>query len=168
VKILLTRSNQPLSRMIRWVLQIPGSHLVIVFDNKIAFHSNLLGAHVEWYNTLKRSLEIVHEIEISGTLEQEEDAYQGVINRLDGKPYDYLFLLSIAWRACLKRFFGIPIPEQLLERPDWLLCTEVFYELPAWVHEKAKRPVRKTFNPYLIVCDYLGLPVTEDEPRKDS
>jgi hypothetical protein len=167
VKIIATRSSAPLSRAIRWALDIPVSHLAIVFDNKIVFHANLLGAHVEWYNTFKRNAEIVLEVDIPGTLKEEEEAYQGVINKLDGKPYDYLYLLSLAWRVMLKRAFGLPMPERFLQDPNGLLCTEIYYELPAWVQAQARRPVRKTFNPYLILCDYLGLP-TEDEPRKDS
>jgi hypothetical protein len=112
MKLIWTKSASPLSVLIRWALNEPCSHVAIVFDNKLVFHSNLLGLHIEWFNTFKKKVDIVFEKEYSMSLEQEEAIYQKIIDKEDGKYYDFRAFAYFAWRALLRKFFKIPLPSE--------------------------------------------------------
>jgi hypothetical protein len=134
MKILFTRNSLPLSRLIRWVLKEPVSHLAIVFDDHLVFHSNLMGVHLEWFNSFKKHHEIVYEVTLFGmTLEQEERTYRAIVDQFDGAPYDFKGLLYFGVRGFLWRLFGTPFPAH----NPWgsrraFLCTEVIGTLPQW------------------------------------
>lgn len=132
MKILWTKSNLPLSRFIRWGLKESCSHVVIVFDDKIVFHSNLLGTHIEWFATFKKTVTVVHEKEYKLPLEQEEVLYQNVIDKDDQKAYDYKAFAYFIWRAFLFRVFKSPFPAvNAWGSKDGFLCTGLASQLPA-------------------------------------
>lgn len=110
MKIAFTRSHLPVSQFIRWGLKEDVSHVVYVFDDKIVFHCNFSGCHIEWYNTYKEKIEIVDEVEIKFSLEVEEEIYQSIIDKNDGRGYDFKAFAYFGYRAALHRFFGRPMP----------------------------------------------------------
>lgn len=110
MKIIFTRNGLLFSRFLRWGLKEPVSHMAIVFDEKIVFHSNFKGVHIQWFETFKRSNEIVYEINIEMDLQQEEALYQKIITVNDGKSYDYMGLLYLIYRGIGHRFFNQPMP----------------------------------------------------------
>lgn len=131
MKLIWTKSNLPLSRFIRWGLKEPCSHVVIVFDNKIVFHSNLLGAHIEWFDTFKKHVEIVHQIEYVLPLEEEELVYQGVIDANDQQPYDFKAFGYFIWSAFRYRILGKPFPSKNpWGRDSANLCTGLVSKIP--------------------------------------
>jgi hypothetical protein len=125
MKLIWTKSTSPLSVLIRWALNEPVSHFAIVFDNKLVFHSNLLGLHVGWFNTFKKQCTVVYEKDYPMALEKEEAIYQEILDREDGKSYDYGAFAYFAWRALLKKLFRIPLPkENSWDSIDQDICTE--------------------------------------------
>lgn len=110
MKIIFTKGNSILSKLICWGLNEPVSHVAFVFDDKIVFHSNLLGLHIEWFNTFKKKCQIIFEIDYNTDLENEEDIYQEVISINDGKSYDFAAFFYFIWRGFLYKFFNKPIP----------------------------------------------------------
>lgn len=109
--LIWTRNKSPLSRLIRWGLREPVSHFAIVFDESLVFHSNLLGVHLEWFNTFKKKQEIVYTIPLRHTtLEEQEVVFRSIVDRFNGKMYDYGAFLYLCYRVALKRLFGKPIP----------------------------------------------------------
>lgn len=131
MKIIFTKSKLPLSWFVRWGLEEDVSHVAIVFDNKIVFHSNLYGLHIEWYNTFKKHNEVVYEIEYDLPLEQEEAMYQAVIDANDGKSYDYKAFMYFVWCGFKRKFFNTPLPAtNKWDRENSLLCVEVLALLP--------------------------------------
>lgn len=131
MKLIWTKSKLPLSAFIRWGLKEPCSHVVIVFDNKIVFHSNLMGAHVEWFNTFKKHVTIIHEREYKLPLAQEESIYQGVIDKDDQRGYDYQAFGFFIWRAFLFRVFKTPFPaKNAWGSKNGFLCTGLASQLP--------------------------------------
>ena len=131
MKLIWTKSNNPLSLFIRWGLKEPCSHVVIVFDNKIVFHSNLKGAHIEWFQTFKKHVTIVHQIEYKLPLEEEEIVYQNIVNAYDQKAYDYKAFGFFIWRALLFRIMNKPFPSKnSWGSPNGYLCTGLAGQLP--------------------------------------
>ncbi len=100
----------PLSKLIRWGLNEPVSHMAIVFDEKLVFHSNFKGIHIEWFETFKRDNEIVLEIDIKTDLYNEEKTYQSIITAYDGKGYDYLGLVYLIYKGFMHKLFNKSLP----------------------------------------------------------
>jgi hypothetical protein len=102
-----------------------------VFDEKIVFHSNLKGAHIEWLNSFKQSSQIVYELDIDLPLDREEALYQSIINANDGKKYDYAAFLLFIFQVVRYRFTG----KKRTDKNTWqdkraLLCTGLADYLP--------------------------------------
>lgn len=130
VKLVWTKSNLPLSWAIRWCLDEPVSHFAIVFDDKIVFHSNLLGTHVKWLATFKKSAKIVFQLEYEMNLDQQEALYQECIKR-DGAPYDFVAFFKLAYYGLRRKWFGIPLPLMPDDLAWAYLCTDLAIALPA-------------------------------------
>jgi hypothetical protein len=130
MKLIWTKNKMPLSWLIRWGLDEPVSHFAIVFDDRLVFHSNLIGVHLKWYETFKKSQEIVFSIDIKLPLEQEERVYLDVIGTHDGRPYDYKAFFYFMWRGFLRKFFGNEMPKtSSMNENKAFLCTELAFAL---------------------------------------
>lgn len=154
MKLLWTKSSLPLSKLIRWGLKEPTSHFVIVFDDKLAFHSNLSGTHIEWYNTFQKHCEIVYEINYPLPLDKEEEVYQNILNSYNEKSYDYPGFLYFIWRGILFRFFNKPFPtKNPWGKEDSYLCTELATTLPEWLIPELKQIEDfSLMSPYKLYC----------------
>ena len=154
MQIIFTKSNSAVSRLIRWISNEPVSHVAIVFDGKLVFHSNLLGVHIKWYNSFKKHNEIVFEKTYDLSLDKEEELYQQIINQFDEAPYDYGALLYFTYRGCLYKFFGLPMPKNnILGSKQAFLCSEILGCLGNYVIPKPEFDLQIT-TPYQI---YLWL-----------
>jgi hypothetical protein len=130
MKLIWTKNKMPLSWLIRWGLDEPVSHFAIVFDGRIVFHSNLFGVHLKWFDTFKKSQEIVFSIDIKLPLEQEEQVYLDIIGTQDGQSYDYCAFFYFMWRGFLRKFFGIPMPlKSFANQKKAFLCTELAFAI---------------------------------------
>lgn len=132
MKLIWVSGTLPLSKAIMWLLNEPVSHFAIVFDEKIVFHSDLLGVKISWYATFLKTHTVVYEIDhTDAALDLQEATYQSIISQYDGKNYDYGAFFYFAWRGLLKKLFNKPIPT----KDPWgskngFLCTEMVQTLP--------------------------------------
>lgn len=139
MKLLFVKSEMPLSKLIRWGLKEPVSHFAIEFDNKIVFHSNLLGTSIDWSNNFRSSHDVVCSIECNVSLELEEQVYQSILDKNCGKGYDFKAFAYFMWRAALFRFFGIAFPAKNAWAEDGkFLCTGLSVEIPESIIPKIK------------------------------
>lgn len=110
MKIVFTTNNLPGSWLIRWGVSnsffglVPVSHVLIEFDNKICFQSELAGTNIEWLSQAQKRHRFIYkcELDFPTTLELEERIYQDVIEEHVGGGYDYMAIVYIAW-VCLVR-----------------------------------------------------------------
>lgn len=132
MKLIWTKNNMPLSKLIRWGLREKSSHFAVVFDNSLVLHSHLSGVRLRWFNTFKEEVDIVYEIDFSGwKLEEEEDVFVRFMNNFEGKPYDWRALLFLIWRGFLFRFFGKEFPNKnRWQKMSDFLCTRIAQILP--------------------------------------
>lgn len=138
MKLIFTKSNMPLSIAIRWCLNEPVSHMAIVFDDKIVFHSNLLGTHVNWFESFKKHQTIVYSQFYQMGMAQEENIYLSCVS-VDSKWYDYLAFFKLCYYGLRKKLFGKPLPIIKDQWPNAFLCTELIKVLP----EKLLKPELK-------------------------
>lgn len=118
MKLLWTTSDRLLSRVIRWATNSPCSHFAICFDeddegNGLVFHSGPRGTEILWLWEFLQSHRVVWALETWEPLplEKEERIYKSILKSESGLAYDYAALLWWGWRALLKKFFWVPLPE---------------------------------------------------------
>lgn len=129
ITLMWTKSHLPLSKTIRYLLDIPTSHFSIAFDKKVVFHSNLKGVHLVSYDKFIKKNHIVFEKNYDLGLEKEEEIWQKILID-EGKWYDFLAFLYFAKAAIAYKFFKIPISRKNKLNSKGLLCTELAHTLP--------------------------------------
>lgn len=130
MKIVFTKNDLPLSKLIRWGLKEPVSHVGLVYGN-IIFHINLLGAHIEYLPTFEKHNEIVFSIDTNMPTHIAKVVFWHIVGAHDGLAYDFSGLLYFIWRGFLWRFFGLPFPEKnALDNPGAALCVKIVEYLP--------------------------------------
>lgn len=123
--LIFTKNNTCLSRLIRWGLGEDVSHMGIVFDKKVVFHSNLYGTHLKWLINFIKKNDIVHIIDVPLSLQEEEEIFLR-IPQYDEKWYDFGALFYFLWRGLLYKLFSTPIPKtNIFGHSDQFLCTEL-------------------------------------------
>ena len=121
----------PVSRLIRSATGSVSSHFAIGIDNRIVFHSNFKGAHVEWLQTFKKSSRIVYQIDMLLTYTEEELIYEECI-KYDGDTYDWGAFLYLIYAYLKLKLFKIPMPEtNPWSRKGWIMCVELANVLSA-------------------------------------
>lgn len=136
MKLLWTKSNLPLGRLIRWSLNEPVSHFAFVFDKSLVIHSDLLGIQIKGLHAFSSSHEIILTLPYNCSPLQEEALYYDIVNRFDDTPYDYQAFTYFAWRAVMFKMFGTPLPTtSKYNDGKAYLCTEMAGLLPGWTNE---------------------------------
>lgn len=164
IELLWTRSTAPLSKAIRWALDEPVSHFAILMDDRLVFHSNLIGTHLKWKTSFEKKAEIVYSLRLNLSSEEEEEIYQRLI-QLDERPYDLSAFLYFAFHGLKHRLLQTPIPT----KNPWatnrgLLCTEVSKALTDFVALPTHLDIITPYQLYWFILkhsepDQLSLPV---------
>ena len=133
MKLIWTKSNRPLSVLIRWILNTDCSHFAIVFNSPaggLMFQSNLLGTHPKFYKTAQKSMAVVHEINLDISVDQENKIWDIIVDKYDGKSYDFGAFLYFGWRALLRKIFKKPLPtNNPWAKEENYLCDEIYEAL---------------------------------------
>lgn len=89
ISILFTKSELAGSKLIRDLTHSASSHMAWMLDDKLVFHSNHKGCHVEWLGSFNKVNKVVYSIDLDLiSLEQEEALYLSIL-KFDGQKYDY-------------------------------------------------------------------------------
>lgn len=132
MKLLFVKSPMIGSRIIRWGLDEPVSHVIVSFDvdkMPVMFHSygsGLTRLYADEFE--KHRYEIVDLVELPLIFSQELAARKEFEASTGYQKYDYLALAYFSWRVFLKKFFKKPLPD--VNRwgfSDYDLCTEAVY-----------------------------------------
>jgi hypothetical protein len=129
MRILISKSKLPLSVLIRGVLGSKASHFLIVFDSPgggLVFESNLLGTHPKFWKTDSSTLTVVDELVVDMTANQENVIWDTVVDKYDGKKYDWgaFFYMGLCYIA--NRAFKRAIPTKNKWKDDGtFVCLEV-------------------------------------------
>ena len=131
MKLCWTKSNLPLSLLIRAITGEDCSHFMFVFESQasgLLFQSNLLGTSTKFFNTEKNTsgFTIVHEIDLPMSAE-EDKAWDIIVQKYDSVGYNFLGALYLGWRIFLFRILKSPIPK----RNKWnqhgaMFCDQVY------------------------------------------
>jgi hypothetical protein len=131
MRLIWTKNSTAMSKLIRWALDEPCSHFAVVFDDRFAVHSNLLGMQLNWYKSFLAMghTEVVYEIDPKISPEAEAKVFTTVMDGFDRSGYDFGAFAFFCYAALRKKLLGTPIPTRNpWGRPKSFLCTEA-YEL---------------------------------------
>lgn len=108
ISIACTKNHSILSKLIRELTGEPASHCILIIDNKMVFHTNLIGPHPEWLASFLETNEVVDHATFELSLEQEEQIWTNVIQSGRKRKYDISALFSTGLKLILKKI-GIDV-----------------------------------------------------------
>ena len=158
IRILWTKNHMPFSRLICWLSGKPVSHAAVCFSDRIVFHSNPMGVHINSYFWFKNNNTIVYERLIEGITEAEEELAYEAMTAIEMKGYDFGSVLFWGWRLLLLKFFRVPLPRKnLWSSKRFFNCLEALGQLPDWVWPSGIRPDASLdcMTPYEVAI-YMG------------
>ena len=131
MRLIWTKSNAPLSVLIRAITGQDCSHFALVLYEKspgpIVFESNLLGTHPKFYQTFLKHCSVVHEKIFDLPQETEDKIMDLIVKKYDGLGYDFGGVFYLGWRILIKRLFKFPLPEKnKWASVDKFFCDEVY------------------------------------------
>jgi hypothetical protein len=117
VKILATKSSKLGSRFICWATGEEVSHVALEMSSGFIIHSTGKGVHITWAPNFRRDHEVVYEATYMGLMGEPRELIRNLMEA-EGRPYDYMLLLSMGLQK-----LGLPVPNW--NSPNALICTEL-------------------------------------------
>lgn len=129
MKILFTKSDSLLSKIIRGITKGGSSHTAIDMG-LIIVHSNLIGINLQWARYFKRKCVIVHALErVNPDPGKDMAKMDEVLTTQEGTPYDFGALMFNGLALLAKRLVGRPLPKvNLWQTTGMHMCTEFVEE----------------------------------------
>jgi hypothetical protein len=122
MRVLFTKSDLCGSKLIRWALEEPVSHVALEHDG-VVLHSTWGSVDLDALGTFLEHREIIYTIDVPdyGLADMIELA-----NRYEGSSYDFTGLVYFSVAALLRKFLNVPLPKSnTWNTPGQFLCTEV-------------------------------------------
>ena len=124
ITLLFTKSPKWGSRLIRWALNEPVSHVAVFIGGGVdlVVHSKFYGGvDIDTIKTFQKHNQILYQIDLPFS----QKTYDELLS-LEEKPYDYSAFLWLGWRAILRKLFGVKVPAiDPLNAKGCFICTEV-------------------------------------------
>ncbi len=113
---------------------------------------------MEWFNTFKEKSEVVYSIPLfHTTLEEQELIFRSIVDRFNGKRYDFGAFCYFGWRVLLKKWFNIGFPVvNKWDSSGKFLCTEIAGGLPEPFRVSENTSITTPFKLWEIYKEKLG------------
>lgn len=154
ISLVWTKNNSVLSRFIRWIFGEPCSHFAYLLDEKLVFHSNLVGVHLTWFDWFKDKNELVHRVDLDLTLPEQEELYLKILKLFRSGKYDYGAMFYFGISGLLHKIFGRTMPSKNAWGSEnaWM-CEELFLPLSEQIQLPASLDIITPERLYLLVVD---------------
>ena len=124
MRVVFTKCDTPISKLIRWGLEEPISHVGFEFDNSLVVHSSISGICIQTSSKFYSENTKVFSVDILTVNDRE--ALSTLIKKSRYKFYDYPAFLYLCWRGFLKKFFNKNFPRKnKFNIRNSEICTEV-------------------------------------------
>jgi hypothetical protein len=110
MRIIGSSNNYPFSWLIRKLTGENISHIAIVFDDLIVFHSTPVGTHTSWLTDFVEKNKIHRTIPLYLGLVSEEQVYFTIISKRKKKKYDWMGIFYQGLMRLRRIVFRIPLP----------------------------------------------------------
>lgn len=128
-----SKSSSPLSLLIRAITGDDCSHFAFVFGSRasgVMFESNLLGTHIRFFKESLKTHTVVHSIDLDLPIETEDKIWDEVVDRFDGRRYDFGGAIYLGLRILANRLFRLSMPNKnIWADPNAYYCDEVYAAL---------------------------------------
>lgn len=120
-----TTSSHWSSGLIRWGLEEPASHF-IVLHNGWVYHATFPEFKRERLQNFLAKSRVIEAILFPHLTEEQEMAIvHNIVKHFHGDRYDFFALAYFTKRAVMKKFCGVDWPERNVWDTDWPICTEL-------------------------------------------
>jgi len=124
MKLLYTKCDTIISRLVRWALDEPISHVAAVTACGIVFHSELTGVKITSLSAYIRDNEVVYSQRIA--LTDEPRVIHDLVEEIAHRRYDISAMLYLGFRAILRKLCGLPLGNKnRLNKSHRFICTEI-------------------------------------------
>jgi hypothetical protein len=148
------------SRLIRWALGEPVSHVAVEFDSGLVIHSTWSGVELTWHTTFRSDHCIPYVLEM-GPGTDEPRILETLLTIYLGQSYDYRAFIYFGWRALLLRVLGIPLPSRNIWNENRkFLCTELAAACLG-------REINPMISPYGLYKELLAHSAPTDDLAED-
>jgi len=111
ISVVFTRSKLPGSKLIRWLYGGLSSHMAIVLDDRLVFHSNFSGTQLKWLSSFMKKNEFVFQSDLYWLIPEEEELIYQRLIKYDEKKYDFKAGLYLLFAGLFNRILGTKIPK---------------------------------------------------------
>jgi hypothetical protein len=133
MKLIFTRSNSFLSRMIRFLTGEPVSHVAFVVDDFI-IHSTLFGPEIRTLQWAEAHYEVLFEKPVP---ESSRARILSVMTNYDSHSYDFTGLLYLGIRYAMKKYLRLSLPKANLWQVSGMLTCVEFATVAVDAHEES-------------------------------
>ncbi len=130
MKLLFVKANKVGSKLIRWGVGEPASHVAVMFNSsELVYHSYVVGIKKDIKRKFFDTYEVVSHIDFD--FPEDREFFNDFLDNVpDKNSYDYSALFYFGWRAFLKKYFNRDFPRlNGWQKTEGFLCTEVTYLL---------------------------------------
>ena len=126
MRIIGSANHYPFSWLIRKITGEKISHIALVFDDILVFHSTPAGTHTSWLSDFLKINTIFITVPLPLSLVSEENVYFEIITRRHQRKYDWMGILYQGVMRVRRIVFGTPIPlENAWQSTNKDFCIEV-------------------------------------------
>ena len=132
MRLLFVRADKIGSRIIRWGLSEPASHVAVEFNTSdLVYHSYVIGIRAATKRHFHANYDVVSSVSFNLTEDQDRKCFTDFFDSIPVKQsYDYPALMYFGWRAFLKKYFNHDFPRfNTWQKTEGFLCTEATYLL---------------------------------------
>lgn len=157
MKIMLTTTDKLTSRLIRWGLKEPGSHIAIQWSSEFVVHCSFFGCKPEWSSKFLGTSRIIKSVEILLTDRELEETRARLSKYYYDDAYDYGGFFYYVISVLAHRFLKVKLPKQnKWQDPEKSLCTNVIKAFPEWVWESIRDRDIEVTSPYQVITSIRG------------
>lgn len=133
MQLLFLRSGKVGSRLIRWILGEPVSHVAILFSPGVVVHATFSGVQMDYITNFLRTHEVVYRVDMPSGARGELDTLCELLGRYWGRGYDWGGALYLGYAHLMHRWFRRELPtKNEWDSPYKPFCAELAEAATGW------------------------------------
>ncbi len=132
MRLLFVKADKIGSKIIRWGLSEPASHVAVEFETSdLVYHSYVIGIRAATKRHFHETYDVVSSVRFNLSPTEDRECFNDFFDSIpDKQNYDYPALIYFGWRAFLKKYFNRDFPRfNDWQKTEGFLCTEATYLL---------------------------------------
>lgn len=149
MKLLFTKNNTIFSKLIRYGLKEPVSHVVLQFNNGTIIHSDSFGVSIQWSNDYLKKNKVLFSIDYKVNVSDEE-IIEHIMNNVASRSYDFAAVMYFTWSVLLYKISGKWKTHNEWNDKNNYMCTEMVQLLPGKIQDVLEGYDLSITSPYKL------------------